>query len=111
MCNISLDLDGTKSLYLKCIYETDEDPVKEPITEINFYRIKNYQKNNKVLIKPEADIIEPIAVGSYPCSAVYKIEKATAGKSKKSVVVYKGDYDLTDLLKGEQKQDSCLVYL
>lgn len=107
----SLDLDGTKSLYLKCIYETKENPTPNPITEINFYRVKNYQRNNRILIKPETDIIEPVAIGTYPASASFKVEKAAAGRAKKSVVVYRGSYDLTDLLRGEQKQDSCLVRL
>lgn len=86
-----------------------DDPNKIPITEINFYRVKNYQKNNEVLIKPETDAIEPIPIGVYPRSPLFTIEKAAAGKSKKSVMVYKGKYDLTDTLKAEQKQDSCLV--
>ncbi len=105
----SIDLDGNKRLYLKCIYDTSENPTCPPITEINFYRIKHYQGNKQVLVKPETDIIEPVPIASYPTSASYTIEKATAGKAKKNVVVYKGNYDLTDLLKGERQHDTCLV--
>ena len=107
----SIDLDGTKSLYLKCIYDTAENPTSTPITEVNFYRIKHYQGNKQVLVKPEADVIEPVPIAAYPSSATFKIEKATAGKAKKNVIVYRGNYDLTVLLKGEKQHDTCLVML
>lgn len=95
---------------MKCIYDTAENPKLKPITEINFYRIKHYQGNKQVLVKPETDVIEPVPIASYPSSAIVKIEKATAGKAKKNVIVYRGNYDLTDLLKGERQHDTCLVY-
>lgn len=46
----SIDLDGSKLFYLKCIYELANPPKQLPITEINFYRIKHYQGNKQVLV-------------------------------------------------------------
>ena len=109
--NSSINLDGVKSLYLKCIYEPSSNLKHEPITEINFYRIKSYQKNRQILIKPETDVIEPVAISVYPKPAVFKIEKAAAGRSKRGVYIYRGTYDVTDLLGGEHQDDTCLVIL
>lgn len=107
--NFSIDLDGTGSLYLKCIYENESKPTKEPITEINFFRIKNYQGNSRILVKPDSDAIEPVAIATYPGCASPTVERATAGKSKRSILIYKGEYDLTYLLKAEYKHENCLV--
>jgi hypothetical protein len=104
-------LDGNKSLYLKCIYENAGRPKKAPITEINFFRIKNYQEDNRVLVKPDSDIIEPIPISTYPNVPSFAIERATAGKTKRNILIYKGEYDLTYLLNTERKHDSCLVSL
>lgn len=32
-----------------------------------------------------------------------------AGRAKKNVMVYRGNYDLTDILKGDKQHDTCLV--
>lgn len=82
-----------------------------PITEINFFHIKNYQGNKRILVKPETDLIEPVPIGVYPNAAVQKVGKGTAGKSKRTVTIYKGTFDLTELLKAEPKENNCLVCL
>ena len=105
----SIDLTGTKSLYLKCIYEDVYRPAINPITEIGFYQIRNYGGNRRILIKPESDIIEPIPIGIYPSSATLRVEHVTAGKAQTNIIVYRGDYDLSELLNNECMRDSCLV--
>jgi len=71
---ISSDLDGTKQLYLKCYYTNDNSKKEEMITEINFYRIKNYQGNRQMLVKPEGDVIEPVPISVHPNLPSFKIE-------------------------------------
>jgi len=80
-----------------------------PITEINFFHIKTYQGNKTILVKPETDLIEPVPIGVYPNAVIQKISRGTAGKSKKTVTIYKGTHDLTELLKAEPKENNCLV--
>ena len=111
LATVNLDLTGTKTLYLKCTYETIDNPVENPITEINFYHIKNLPADKHILIKPETDIIEPIPIGTYPHQASSKIEHAVVGKYKKNVVIYKGNYDLSEILKAEVGENICLVFM
>lgn len=102
-------MNGDGSLYLKCIYEISTTSKVVPITEINFYRIKKYKENSKILIKPEEDSIEPIPIADYPNNANYKIQKGNAGKLQRAIVIYRGDYDVAHLINAEKKNDSCLV--
>jgi len=85
--------------------------MKAPITEINFFRFKNYQGDNRVLVKSDSDITEPIPISTYPNSPSSVIERATVSRAKRNILFYKGDYDLTNLLNTEHKHDSCLVSL
>jgi len=42
---------------LKCIYETNENPVKEPITEINFIGLKIIRRIIKFLLNQKLIIL------------------------------------------------------
>ena len=108
--NDSLDLAGTKSIYLKCIYDTKENPDINPITDINFFSIKNYKNNKKILIVPETDIILPIPISTYPNTASPEIIKAKTKESKKAII-YKEEYDLVKLLNNEGNPNTSLVLI
>ena len=108
--NDSLDLTGTKSIYLKCIYDTKSRPDINPITDINFFSIKNYKNDKKILVVPETDMILPIPISTYPNTAVPEITKAKTKESKK-VIIYKGEYDLAQLLNNEANAKTSLVLI
>jgi hypothetical protein len=100
-------LIGDKSLFLKCVYSSNA--TCESITEINFYRIKNYQKKSDVLIKPEKDIIEPVPIGIYPNPAVSTMKRITPRKSKQEIIIYRGNYDMAKLFGHDFQEDTSLV--
>ena len=70
----SVDLDGSKQLYLKCIYESCETPKLAAISEINFYRIKHYQGNKQMLVSlsvtPHRLSLRPISSSRCPSASI-----------------------------------------
>ena len=94
-------------MFLKCIYSSN--PTCDPITEVNFYRIKNYQKKSDVLIKPEKDIIEPIPISTYPNPPVFTMKRVTPRKSKQEIIIYRGNYDMAKLFGYDFQEDTSLV--
>jgi len=102
-----IDLDGKKRIYLKCIYGNLSSNLA--ITEINFYRIPT--KTHKEVIKAATDEIEPVPIGFYPNPAEFKIENRTGRKSQKKVLIYFGNFELSDeLFKTEKDPKTCLVF-
>lgn len=105
----SIDLIGDKSVFLKCTYAPISHLLCEPITEIYFCNIKNYQKKSDVLIVAEKDNIEPVAIGLYPRLASVSTKKVVAGRSRQELIVYRGNFDMSAHLGHERQEDTSLV--
>ena len=90
-----LDLDGTKTIFLKGVFATEGVPIKE----INFLRIRYKERQTRMAIPADLGL-EPVPIRKYGSDAIFQKKKRTGG-DKKVVYYFYGEFDLTKFLESD----------
>lgn len=80
---------------------------KNPITDINFFRISTNKRDPKKISIPETMGMEPVPVKYYHdknADAKFVTKRKKAGTPDKSYTHYIGDYNLTEYLDLPQSE-------